>query len=306
MCEVPTGAEIRQVKQIIPTEKLIRWAHARGFEVKRSGGGSSHITYRHKEHPDIGGNFISHTKKLGSQHSFADCLLELETRRAEAKKSFLAAAKDAIFAPYKNLPSHLTVEHDFQNGWSVVRDRHLPQVGVTIKFEDARLLENKIRFLEDSKRDAYILLNRHDISLKPAQKNSAERVLSHPVYELPAVVLQPYAAGAPVASFIESVATFAQTVAEKDMEHQERLAALLAHSFVESVDVKSSSARGSRKNAIVCTTPSDSSIVIAFTSHSNKRVRGGDDVTEGRISERSLKALETSIQGLAAAHLRAA
>ncbi len=306
MCDVPTSAEIRQIRQIIPTERLVRWADAAGFDIKKSGGGSSHIVYRHKEFPDIGNSFVTNTKRLGSQYSFADCLLELQKRKIEANKSFSTAAEAAVFAPYKNLPTHLTVEHDFQNGWSVVRDRLLPQIGVTIKFEDARLLENKIRFLEDNKRDAYILLNRHNISLKPAGKNSAERVLSHPVYDIPPVALKPYEAGTPVTSFFEKIGTFVGTVGEKDFDHAQRLSALLGQSFVESVSVTSQSTRGVRQNTLVCRTPSQASIVIEFASHSNQRVRGGNDIMDGRISESALKALESRMNGLAAAHLRAA
>lgn len=187
-----------------------------------------------------------------------------------------------------------------------MRDRLLPQIGVTIKFEDTRLLENKIRFLEDNKRDAYILLNRHNISLKPAGKNSAERVLSHPVYDIPPVALKPYEAGTSTTSFFEEIGTFVGTVGEKDLDHAERLAALLGKSFVESVSVTSQSTRGMRQNNLVCTTPSGDSIIVKFASHSNQRVRGGDGIMDGRISEQALIALESRINGLAAAHLRAA
>lgn len=305
MCKVPSPEEIKRTKQLIPTDKLVRWAEESGFLVK-SRPNSSHLKYKHIVYPDLTGNFIIGTTKLGSQHSFADLLFEVQKRNLQTQKTFDTAAGSKILEAYKSLPPHLTVEHDFQNGWSVVRDKHLPQVGVTIKFEDTRLFENKIRFLEDNKRDAYILLNRHGITLKPAQKNSPERVLSHPVYEIPAVILHPYVADTPTTSFFGDIGIFAQTVGEKDMEHEERLAALLAHSFIESVNVTSPSARGTRQNTIVCRTPSDSSIVIAFTSHSNRRLHSDDNVTEGQISAKSLAALESRINGLAAAHLRAA
>lgn len=306
MCDVPSCAEIRQIKQIIPTKRLIRWAEAAGFEVRKSGGGSSHVVYRHKEFPDIGANIVRHSKKLATQRNFADCLGELESRRAHLAVAFTDAADSDLNEAYKKLPPHLTIEHDFENGHSIVRDRMLPQIGITIKFEDARLLENKIRFLEDAKRDAYMLLNRHDITLKPFGKNSAGRVLSHPVYEIPAVALAPYRGDTAPTTFFEQIGAFAQSVSDIDSEHAERLSKILACAFVERVSVTAQSARGTRENTLECKTPSGKGIVVEFQTHSNRRILGGNNVANGRISERALIALEDRINGLAAAHLRAA
>lgn len=305
LSKIPSPSEIRKTRDTIPTEKLVRWAEASGFEIRTSGGGS-HIIYRHKEFPDIGNNFVYNTSKWGSQRSFANCLEQLAERREQLAKTFRSSAEDSLYRYYKSLPPHLTVEHDFENARSVVRDRHLPQIGVTIKFEDARLLENKIRFLEDNKRDAYILLNRHNISLKSSPESSGERVLFHPVYSIPPVALQRYEAGSKPTSFFEKISEFIQSVSEKDNDHASRMKAILSHDFVKSATVSLQCARGTRQNSLTCETPSGSTIVISFTSHSNRRFRSEDDISESCISSKALAALEARINGLASAHLRAA
>lgn len=236
--------------------------------------------------------------------NLSDALKELEKRRTpevSIRQNFEKAASESLKEHYKKLPSYLIAEHDFQNGVTIVRDKYLPQVGITIKFEDAGLLENKIRYLDDNKRDAYTLLNRYDIHMKPV-KNSQDRILHHPIYAIPDSITKSYEAGMDPSIFSSQIANFAKEVFERDDLHKQKLAKVLALPFINDAYVSSSSRRGMRTNTLSCETPGRGNLVIEFTSYSSKRLKGEDGIPDARVSEKTIAEIEHRLNGLNRAH----
>jgi len=305
LSNVPSPAEIRNTKQVIPTDRLVRWAEESGFEVKRSKGGTSHIPCRHKEFRDIRFAIIATSKQLGSQRCFSDALLEIEQRRNAAAATFKKSAEQKIEDAYKDLPDFLSVEHDFEKGVSVIRDRQLPQLGFTLAFCEAHMLENKIHnIIEDYKPQLFELLGRcrgeYDIDTG-MDKGEFNGALGHTFYTISAPELPPYRAGEDSAKLFKHLYDFIQQVMAQDQAHNTRLKSVLENDFVGEIKTAFTAVRGERHNYVPVTRPDGSSFTLKFETASNARAFDGT-IQRGRITEEELAKVERVLGGIAFAH----
>lgn len=241
---------------------------------------------------------------MGSQRSFADCLVEIEKRTSTSQAKFQEAAENRILGLYSKLPPHITAEHDFENGHTVLRDRQLPQLGVTIPFAEARLAENKIRYMESLKREAYILLNRakmeYDVE-SSIPRGRFDGTLSHTIYSMEPKVIPDYQAGDVPNRLLLDINDFICQVMEQDDDHDKKLDSLLAHDFVSAARVAFHARRGERTNAVRLERPDGGSFTLIFETASNRRAEIGD-IHRGRIAEPELARVDKTIQALARAH----
>ncbi len=307
MSKIPSPSEIYNTKQPISTDTLVRWAKDAGFNIRRPRGGSSHIIYRHSIHRDIGSSFIVNSHQMGSQRSFADCLVEIEKRELSLQAKFQEAATNKILNFYANLPPHISAEHDFEKGHTILRDRQLPQLGVTIPFAEARLAENKVRFMDSIKREAFILLSRakmeYDVQTS-LPRGKFDGILSHSIYGLEPKVIEDYEAGDNPSKILLGINDFICAVMEQDDAHDKKLDALLAHDFVGATKVAFHARRGERTNAVRLERPDGRTFSLIFETASNRRAEVGD-IHRGRIAEAELARVEKTIQALAKAHSQA-
>ena len=291
----------------MPPDKLRSLIKAAGFDIRETK--SSHIVCAHTDFPDV--NFTvaigNNSKKPTSQRTFADALLKLQDRKAEeAEKlvnSYRQATQDNLSRYYKDLPSYLSAEHDFQKGYTVIRDKQLPQLGITISFADARMLENKIRYMESLKRDTHILLNRcrMEYDIETEFDRGVLKGLSHGIYKLAPVDMEPYQAGGDPHRILDDINDFVCKVMDRDSEHDTRLDTLLAQDFVGAARVAYHARRGERTNAVRLHKPDGSSFTLKFETASNRRAEA-DNVHRGRITEAELMRVEKTIGTLAFAY----
>lgn len=293
--------ELRRGRQIIATEKLVRWAEEAGFETRRPKG-TTHINCRHTIHTDIRFGIVAGSKNIASQRFLYEALTELEKRGAQpisSARDFANAAEETFQTVKRLLPAYLNAEPDFQNGWVVVRDKQLPQIGVTLPFADAHLLENKIHnIIEPMKREAYMLLNRYDIVAGEIDKEGRQ-TFSHAVYKkLPRLIAEPYRAETNPEDLFAKIAELASAVETRDVEHGIKLMELLSKNFIKATNVVYSSRRGERTNLVTYESAPDKTLRFKFPSFSNGRVMNHNDIHEGRISEETMKSLEARIEGI--------
>jgi hypothetical protein len=306
---LPCPYELKKSRDIIPVDRLLRWAETAGFITRAPRGGSSHIKCTHEKYPDIGFVLAKTTTKLDNKRHLANALIEIR-KREEAKNcrsSFEVETQDKVKAISSKLPAYIEAEHDYQTGQTVLRDRQIPQIGVTIKAGEERLLENKIRYIESLKRDAFILLNRalfsYDIDVGLMRHGNFEGKISHAIYDLPEQTLPPYKAGGDPMALFADLQSYIEQVIEKDLCHVQRLESVLKQPFAGPVFVGFSARRGERTNVVTLEKPNGSDFRLTFETASNRRANPGD-VHGGRITERELERIESVLGGLAAAHAR--
>lgn len=304
MRSIPSPSELILSKQPIDTATLVRWAEESGFQTRRSQGGTSHIVCQHTRYPEIVFKIIAGSDKCGSQSDLGKALKKILKRDSAIAEEFEMQSRKNIETCYQNLPSYFSAEHDFQNGQTVIRDKQLPQLGVTISFNDAHLMENKVRYLESIKRDAFILLNRakmeYDITIGGA-RGKFNGILSHVIYDLEPKVIPAYQANDNPTNILKEINEFIWTVAETDDAHDKKLDSLMANDFVGAARIIFHARRGQRSNAVRLERPDGGSFVMIFETASNRRAEIGD-IHRGRISEPELARVERTIQTLANAY----
>lgn len=248
------------------------------------------------------------TKKLSSQRNLSDALVELEKRqeRIKAANAFEIAALDPKIAIEAKLPAHIEVERDDRTGQLVLRDKQIPQLGLTLKPGEEKILENKVRFLESLKREAGILLNRarniYDIDIGSGKNGVFGGTLSHPIYDIPQQTLPPYKAGEDI-TFFHAMNDYITDVADIDAGHRTQLTSALRQSFVKSVFVLYHSRRGERTNIVSLEDPDGGSLRFKFETASNRRA-DSSDLHAGRITEQELRRVETFMTSLAHKHTK--
>jgi hypothetical protein len=296
-------AQLRETKQPLTTEQLLRLAHKWGFETRQSGHGSSHIRCTHKKYPDIGFNIIRTTERLSSQRNLADAMAEIEKRKAAAKQAirdkFSVAAEDRLNAIREKLPAHITATLT-QDGLVVLRDAQIPQIGVTLYSQkEDRLIENKIHNeIEPMKREIYIALSRLHTEYD-AQAQFDDGVftgcVSHEVYEtLPDLVLPPYEAGGSILDIRAAIHAYQDAILSKDIEHMIRKEELLSDSHVGGTMMTFSARRGERNNHVRLNVGAEQgALSFTFKTFSNRRITG--DGSAGRIAESELNKMEKEI-----------
>lgn len=297
-----TPEELRRTGQPIPATQLARILESRGFDVRRANG-SSHYIYTHPLHADLSDTLIAGTRKLTCQREMAKILMELDRRENKNALSgkFNAAASEDAFAA---LPPHIEIERDHAKGVTVLRDKNIPQIGVTLAAGEECLAENKVRYIESLKREAFILLNRcrtnYDMTAGFGH-GVFDGTISHRVYDLPSAQIAPYGAGDKSDKLFDRIHSFAGAVIARDAEHRERLEKLLAKDFIGDVAVTFHARRGERTNRVCVIKPSGESLSIVFGTESHRRANKRD-VHSGRIREQALGRLEKTILGIERAH----
>lgn len=306
MTSIPSAAALRNTKQPIPTERLIRWAEDAGFEAKSSGSGTSHIHFKHKVFSDLTFGMVYGSKKISSQRNLSDALIELQKRQesVRAANAFEIAAPDPKIEIEAKLPAHIEVERDDTTGQLVLRDKQITQLGLTLRPGEEKILENKVRFLESLKREAGILLNRarniYDIDIGSGKNGVFAGTLSHPIYNMAQKTLPPYKAGNEI-TFFQAVNDYIAEVADIDAGNKTTLTSALRQSFVKSVFVLYHSRRGERTNVVSLENPDGGTLRFKFETASNRRA-DSSDLHAGRITEQELRRVETFMTSLAREH----
>ncbi|PZO86406.1 MAG: hypothetical protein DI626_06730 [Micavibrio aeruginosavorus] len=297
-----TPEELRHTGQTVPTQQLVRILKLKGFDI-RPVNGSSHIFCIHSNHSDLAYTIVKGTKKLASQREIAKILMELDRRESAGALSgkFNTAAADDAFAA---LPPHIEIERDHAKGVTVLRDKNIPQIGVTLDAGEERLAENKVRYIESLKREAFVLLNRCRVNYDIVgnfDHGVFGGTLSHKVYDLKPMKIAPYTAGENSDKIFEKINTFTNNVMARDTEHRERLEKLLTKNFISEVAVTFHARRGERVNHVSVIKPSGESLSLTFETQSHRRA-SKSDVHSGRIREQALGRLEKTILGIERAH----
>ena len=307
MSYVPSPEDIRRTKQVIETATLLRWAEDSGFKTRRSKHGTSHIVCQHPDHADLRFIIVADTDKLSSQRDLSDCLKKLRKRENALTEKFESNATPTIESQYTALPAYLKATHDYARGHTIVHDRAIPQIGMTIAFADAHMLENKIRnILEPAKREVCELLNRAHVSYDIDIQNKCGKArdtmaLSHAIYNMQTCYIQPYKADEDPRAIIRRIYDYIQKVEEKDFDHELRLESALKKDFIDSIDVKFHSRRGERMNIISAHDADGKPVTLVFETASNRRAQPGD-VFGARIAEKELWSVERRISVLSSAH----
>ncbi len=298
-----TPQELIDIGQPIPTTRLIPLLELNNFTVRRVKG-SSHYVYMHAVHKDLFGTLIEGTKKLTCQREIAKIMKKLKHREnlGAMRDNFNTIASDEVLAA---LPPHIEIKRDHAKGVTVLRDKNLPQIGVTLAAGEERLAENKVRYIESLKREAFALLNRcrvdYDITTT-FDHGVFDGTLSHKVYDLKPAKIAPYAAGENPDKIFDGINAFTDKVMTRDTEHRERLESLLAKDFISDVAVTFHSRRGERMNHVSVIKPSGVSLSLTFETQSHRRA-SKSDVHSGRIREQALGRLEKTILGIERAHI---
>lgn len=300
---IPTPEELRRTGQIIPTSKLIRWSENAGFVVRRATR-SSHIVCFHPEFQDIRFNIIHDQGTPCSQRNLADALIELEKRRIEAIRSISAPFKtvtteNKLAAIKEKLPPYIEAETDHKTGKIVLRDQNLPQLGLTLEPGEERIIENKVRFLEDMKRETFILLNRarmnYDINT-PMHRGVFTGKLNHSVYRsLETDFVEPYQAGESPDKLLNALQTYIGKVEDRDLEYQVRLEDALGNPAIKSLQTAFNARRGDRTNT-VSYEMGGSTLSFDFRTTSNRRADTEHD--SARITGKELARVEQIVAGI--------
>ncbi len=306
---LPCQYELKKLRQKVPTTKLVEWAHAAGFVTRCSG--TSHIVGKHPEY-GITFTIIATTDKLDSKRIFANALIELRKKQEAAAAAEIIADDVHSSMELGRLPAYIVAEQDPDTGNIVLRDSQIPQIGVTIRPDQRHMLENKIRYMEDIKREAYILLSRcrtqFDIDIGDTKGHAFGAIISHKMYDLPTMVFPPYAMGNDPRGFIGELAAYITQVQEKDFAHEERLKRALQHSFVKATVIVFHEQRGERTNVVSYESPAGGkSLRFNFTTASEQRAvttdtHGQMSINRGRITEQELARVENVMNGIALAH----
>jgi hypothetical protein len=309
MSKIPSPEELRRDSQPIRTEQLLTWAKQAGFVSRNNG--SSHICLTHSIYPDIRGSILADSKDPAMKRTVAKLFKQLEIRFLESQasdpslqKEFKHATKNKIESLNKRLPYYIRAEHDSETGKTVLRDQHLPMIGLTLKDGEDKILENKVRYLENMKREAYELLNRHDIRLNYCKTADKEGSLSHAVYQMPKVKIEPYKSGDDPENFRAAVHAYVAQVRATDINHTLRLQVILQQDFIRQTELSCRGRHGERALTILCDSPTKSGLRFDFKAMSHQRPHEAD-IYNGRISERELGRMEKIIGGIGAAHQRA-
>lgn len=293
MTKIPSPEELKKLRIIIPTARLVLWAESLGFETRKTGG--SHIVCRHTEHPDIFFTIVHDTSKLDSKRNLADAYIALRKRTMACKDSFESSNEDQLDAIKNKLPDYIDAEQDHESGQIVLRDRNLPQLGLTLQTGEDRILENKIRYLEDLKREALAMMGRartnFDIGIKFSH-GVFDGHLSHTVYRnLPKMDIPPYRANDPIDKLFTAVQGYIATVEERDMEYEVRLEDALSSPSLKTIQIAFNARRGERINKVQFESPKDGSLLnLEFTTKSNQRASTTE--ISGRISGAQLQMVE--------------
>lgn len=307
---IPSSHEIRRTKQVIPAVKIKKWAEEAGFTIRNSGHGSSHYRCAHREYPDIVLTMLLTTSKVSSQRDFADALLEIEKRNLQ--KAFSASAENEQKI-LRKIPDHLQGEVDLKTGSLVIRDRQMPQLGMTIAPSDFHLIENKIHnILEPRKRGLFTLMNQarmlYDIDISIPKRGTFDGILSHDVYGISPIVIRTYQAGDDTDQCSEMIGSFIKEVIAKDQEHAARMDRILSMPFVQEIEVVSHARRGDRTYVLEYESPKHRKLKIDFHGYSHQRVNpdADEDIHHARMTDAELASLEKRVYGIAHGHAQAA
>ncbi len=309
LSRLPDPVQLRNSKQPVRSDVLIRLAEGAGFECKTSKHGTSHMRFRHKEYSDLNFRIVLDTNKLASQRNLSDALIELEKRRTNEilRPSFANATEGAFKKVTGAVPAHIEVEYDFETARIVLRDRHLPQIGLTLNPGEEKIIENKVRYLESIKRDAYILLSRarnmYDIETDISKHGVFSGALSHAVYDLPEKKMERYKAGDSI-TFVNDLSDYIAEVVERDTLNEIRLSDVLQKSFVKASLVVFHAKRGERTNIISLERPEGGELSLRFETVSNRRA-ATHDIYSGRITEHELTRVENFMRMFERGHTQA-
>lgn len=284
--------DLRKSKQPLSIEQLKRIATKADFSVRNGG---KHIRYASSDYPSISGSFMSSDKTAISKLCLADAIDRVVERNLEKQKSieaeFNKAREDRLAAIREKLPEHITAELT-QDGLVVLRDVQIPQIGVTLYSEkDEREINNRVRKIEDDKRDFYknlcILHDKYDADAT-FENGRFTGTINHTVYKtLPALYVAPYQAGDTWGKAQAELDVYKSAIKKIDTEHWVRKEIAL-----EGFDVSMSynTPRGERHHHIIIKDSDGKSLTKSFTTTSNQRITR--DGTRGRIPEDKLAELE--------------
>jgi hypothetical protein len=297
---IDTPDDLRRTRQIVPYKQLLNLARNWGFTLREDTGGS-HIRCTSQKYPDIVFNCVRKTGTCGSQLRLVEAMEQITARdlqkQQKIQSDFAAVSENRLAVIREKIPAHIIAEIS-PNGLVLLRDRNIPQIGVTLYSEaEDRLIENKIHNeIESLKREVFIALNRihmeHDAL--PAFENGVfTGTINHEVYaNLPALVIPDYTEDADAADILTSIDNYRKQIEEKDLDHAIVKEELLSRPFIGDIYVAFSSKRGDRSN-YVKVSGERSSLNFSFHTYSNQRATSDD--TNARISESDLQALSWKV-----------
>ncbi len=308
-----SAKDLRRTKQIIPLAALVNVAENHGFTVRDAKG--SHVRYAHEDYPDITGTLISSTKKIGSQRSLSDAILEVQKRTAEAKQVITdkftqaadKAAAERLARIQEQLPPYMEAFYG-EGDQIILRDKQTPQIGVTLYSpEEDSALERHTRHMDDMKRDFCRRLCKSrmlfDIDVACDGKGGFLGRLSHSIYDMEELILPPYPeAEDPTAAILE----YQAQVEEIDMDHEIKREDILSKDFISRILVTHHTPRGNRTNHVSYKIPGvEKSLRFTFATFSNQRVQAtnlnANKAKKGhtaRISKAELIQLEETVSGI--------
>lgn len=319
MSKIPTPEELRLTKQPFQTSQLIRWAEIAGFKTRKSGHGGSHIQCKHEDFPDLRFTIVDDSKRIANQRTLSDALVQLQKRQeaegqdlrpaaTNVKEEFQKVSKKTFGGIKRALPPYIAAEFDTKNGVVVLRDKNVPQIGMTLAPHETRLLQNKVKEIESMKRDAFALLHRcrtqYDMDVGDLRNGNFGGTIKHAVYQMPKTAIGPYQSGDDPQRLFHELRAYIAEVESKDLEHQVKMEDLLGQGFIRDWQVQFHSRRGERSLVVVCDTPNREGLKLTFSETSNRRCEA-HDITSGRMKESELARMEKIISGIATGHERA-
>lgn len=306
--------ELRRSRQALPTERLCSIAAAAGFDVRK---GRKHIRCAHSTYPDIHVGIVSGDTTAISKLRLADAMEEIafrERRKDDCAKAFhVSASENRLTAIREKLPPYITAELT-PNGNVVLRDRQIPQIGVTLRSPgEDRLIENRIHNeMEPMKRDIYVQLKRlqseQDAIAHFDDNGTFTGHVSHEIYGDDFDVDFPvYQEGGNIADLYRALNDYKDGITLKDFEQSERKDTLLKRPFLGRVLISHSDQRGERTHHVQAALPGGHKLMLSFNSFSHARVTTADrnkdtgEVTavhihDGRFSDETLDALAAQIE----------
>jgi len=291
--------EIRSTRQLIPTEKLLKWLRNLDFNVRDNTGGS-HVFVSHKTETDIYDTLIINTTKLSTQRGVRVMLQKLEKRQTELSKEF---SKKALSPKYiqetldQKIPADLAYSLT-DSGNIVLTDRAYPQLGLTFAQNDVRLAENQVRELTSMKRDYAVMLCRmtseYDVSPITMQNGVFNGRLTHQVYDhIPVEDLPTYKENDEPGDALMHLYAYVEKIEDVDLEHACRKEDILAQPHILQTIVTSASRRGERHNHVYYAGRGGEKLSLVFSTFSNLRATYNGKTS--RISASELQHVENML-----------
>lgn len=308
--------EMRATRQVIPTQKLVKWLENNGFKVRICKDGSSHIFAAHRDFKDISTTFAKNTSKLDAQRMVRITLQKLAERQESLAAKFNESGLTQQFIADtldQKIPEDLEYRLT-ESGNIVVTDRTYPQIGITFSQKDVRLAENKVRELTAAKRDYTAalarLVSQYDMTAPTIINGVFNGKLAHAVYDHMATKELPlYQEGSVPYMAKASLELYQTEITNIDKDHLARKRGALALIGIEKPIITCSSRRGERHNHVPYTNGNGKNLHFTFNTFSNQRLSPLCDGTKARISLSELEKLECIAYGIAAReerHLKAA